>query len=245
MTTLLSVENLRVSTGDKEILRGVDVRIGAGEIHFLMGPNGSGKTTFANALMGSPAIRVTGGKIEFGGEDVSLLPPEARAKMGMYLGFQYPVEIPGVGFVLFLRNTLAARGAALSSDGDFRAALAAHGERLRLPAGLLERNLNEGFSGGEKKRSELLQLSVLQPRLAILDEIDSGLDVDGLRAAAAALREFLTKDRSLFLITHYGQMAEYLKPDAVHIMSGGRIVRSGGQELIASVEANGFEQFVA
>lgn len=243
MTVLITAENLCVSIGDKEILRGVNVRIGTGEVHFLMGPNGSGKTTLANVLMGSPAVRVTGGRIEFAGEDIASFAPEVLARKGIYLGFQQPVEVPGVGYLPFLRATLASRGDTPGPEEEFRALVASLGSAVGAPAALLDRNLNEGFSGGEKKRSELLQLQVLQPRLAILDEIDSGLDVDGLHAAAAALQSFLTKDRALLLITHSGRMAEYLKPDAVHIMSGGRIVRSGGQELIASIETNGFEQF--
>lgn len=245
MSALLAVQNFSAGIGEKKILNGVSLTVAPGEIHFLMGPNGSGKTTFAQALMGAPAITVMGGRIVFCGKDITALPPEDRAKNGMYLGFQYPVEVPGVGFAAFLRATLAARGTALPSETDFRTGLVALGGGLGVSAALLERNLNEGFSGGEKKRSELLQLTVLKPRLAILDEFDSGLDMDGLRVGAAALKHFVTRDTALLLITHYGRMAEYLRPDRVHIMRGGRIVKSGGRELVETVEREGFEALLS
>lgn len=244
MRYLLEVKNLSLRIGDRELLSGVSIAIAPGEIHFLMGPNGSGKTTLAAALIGNPAVVRTGGTIVFGEEDITAFFPEERAKKGMYLGFQYPVEVPGVGMTAFLRSALAARGVALPSEADFLAELTGLGRGLGLPAALLDRNLNEGFSGGEKKRSELLQLGVLKPRLAILDEFDSGLDVDGLRAAALALKAFVTKDTALLLITHYGRMAEYLCPDRVHIMHGGKIVQSGGKELVDRVEREGFERLL-
>ncbi len=240
---LFSVDHLRAEVEGKEILSGVSLAMEQGEVHFLMGPNGSGKTTLASALMGSPRVKITGGAIAFGGEEITASPPEARARNGMYLWFQYPVEVAGVGLATFLRSAIAARGRQLAPEEKFRAELLALAGTLQVPAALLERNVNEGFSGGEKKRSELLQLCVLRPQLAILDECDSGLDVDGLRAAAAALGEFRRNGGTLLVITHYGTMAGYLRPDAVHIMMQGKICRSGGEALIGVVEKEGFAQF--
>ncbi len=240
---LLAITHLYAQIEGKAILAGVSLSVGKGEVHFLMGPNGSGKTTLAYALMGSPAVTVTNGSIIFDNEEISASSPEARAHKGMYLWFQHPVEVAGVGMVDFLRNAAASAGGVLPPQEKFRGELVSLAEKLNMPAALLDRNLNEGFSGGEKKRSELLQFAVLKPRLAILDECDSGLDVDGLRAAAAALNEFRRNGGALLVITHYGAMAEYLRPDAVHIMIGGKIARSGGAELVAAVEKEGFAQF--
>lgn len=243
LTSLLHINHLRAEVEGKEILSGVSLAMGLGEVHFLMGPNGSGKTTLANAVMGNPRVAVTAGAIAFDGGDIAVLPPEARATAGLYLWFQHPAEVAGVGFTAFLRSVIAARGDALIPEEKFRGELTALAEKLRMPASLLERNLNEGFSGGEKKRSELLQFCILKPRLAILDECDSGLDVDGLRAAASALDAFRMGGGTLLVITHQGRMREYLRPDAVHIMVKGKIVRSGGEELAAAVERDGFVQF--
>ena len=240
---LLVIDNLYTEIEGKKILSGVSLAIGQGEAHFLMGPNGSGKTTLASALMGSPRVNVTAGSILFDGEEISAWLPEARAHKGMYLWFQHPAEVAGVGLMDFLRSAVAARGGAPQPQEKFRGELVALAEKLRMPTALLDRNLNEGFSGGEKKRSELLQFSVLKPRLAILDECDSGLDVDGLHAAAAALDEFRQGGGTLLVITHYGTMREYLHPDAVHIMMQGKIAHSGGEELISAVERDGFAQF--
>lgn len=245
MNSFFSVKNIHASVGEKKILHGVDMEVEAGEIHILMGPNGSGKSTFAAALMGSPHVKIESGTLLFSSEDITGLLPEERARKGMYLGFQYPAELPGVGIPTFLRSALASRGIALPPDAEFRAGLIHEAEKIGLPQVMLERNVNEGFSGGEKKRHEIFQLSILKPSFAILDEFDSGMDIDGIRAAAAALREFLTPERSLLIITHYGRIAEYLKPDKVHIMVSGKIAKSGGAELIEQVEGEGFEQFIA
>ncbi|MFY9463265.1 MAG: Fe-S cluster assembly ATPase SufC [Candidatus Sungiibacteriota bacterium] len=240
---LLAIDNLYAEIEGKKILFGASLAVGQGEVHFLMGPNGSGKTTLAGAIMGSPHIKVTGGGIIFDGKEIMAQPPEERAKMGLYLWFQHPAEVAGVGLMDFLRSAVAARGGVLVSQEKFHGELVALAEKLHMPTALLDRNLNEGFSGGEKKRSELLQFCVLKPRLAILDECDSGLDVDGLRAAAAALDEFRRGGGSLLVITHYGALREYLRPDKVHIMMQGVIAQSGGEELITAVEKNGFAQF--
>jgi len=245
MNSLLRVDNLYARVEGKDILSGVSLAIPAGEIHFLVGPNGSGKTTLANTLMGSPQITVTAGAVSFDGEEITALPPEERAKKGLHLWFQHPAEIAGVGYMPFLRSVAASRGDTLPPEKEFRDAVAARAEELEMPVALLERNLNEGFSGGEKKRSELLQLAVFAPRFAILDECDSGLDVDGIRAAAKALQAFRDGRRSLLVITHHGALREYLHPDAVHVMARGRIVASGGEELAIAIERDGFGQFGA
>ncbi|MEK7099331.1 MAG: Fe-S cluster assembly ATPase SufC [Patescibacteria group bacterium] len=245
MPHMLEVQHFSAHIDEKKILQDVSLAVAPGEVHFLMGPNGSGKTTLASALMGNPVVVPTGGTIIFNGEDITTALPEERAKKGLYLGFQYPVEVQGVGFVPFLRAALSARGMALPSEQDFRAELVTAGVELGVASALIDRNLNEGFSGGEKKRSELLQLSVIQPRLAVLDEFDSGLDIDGLRSAARALKKYVTPDTALLLITHYGRMAEYLPPDRVHIMQAGTIVKSGGTEIIEAVERGGFDGFLS
>lgn len=240
---LIAIDDLYAEIEGKKILSGVSLTLVQGEVHFLMGPNGSGKTTLASVIMGSPRAQVTAGSIIFDGEEISACTPEARAKMGLYLWFQHPAEVAGVGLMDFLRSAVAARGGVPPREDVFRRELTSLAEKLRMPLALLDRNLNEGFSGGEKKRNELLQFSVLKPRLAILDECDSGLDVDGLRAAAGALEEFRQGGGSLLVITHYGNMREYLRPDRVHIMMHGAIARSGGEDLIVAVEKNGFAQF--
>jgi len=265
MMPLLEVKNLRARAGGKEILKGIDLLVNSGEVHFIMGPNGSGKTTLAHALMGHPGVTVSDGVMRLDGEDLQALPPEARAKKGLYLAFQYPAEVPGVGMISYLRTVLASRGEVVPRGEEFRASLAPLVLRVRMNQELLDRNLNEGFSGGEKKRSEILQLHVLHPRLAILDEFDSGLDVDGVRATAESLRSWMSPvrsqisptsdipsktewtsngmgpERALIIITHTGRVSEFLKPDAVHIMKDGVIARSGGAELVREVEETGFE----
>ena len=245
MTPLLSVKNLHASIQEKEILRGVDLNINPGEVHFLMGPNGSGKSTFGNALMGHPAIAVTDGAIHFKGEEITRVLPDERARRGLYLGFQYPAEVGGVPMSMFLRSVRAARGTPFKADTDFAIEFAPAAASLKLPEAFFLRNVNEGFSGGEKKRSEIFQLQVLSPALAILDEFDSGLDVDGLKAVFAALKEYMTPQRALLIITHYGRLTEYLKPDVVHVMMSGKIVAQGGEEIITHVEEKGFGEFVS
>ncbi len=243
MASLLLVKNLHASIQEKEILQGVDVEVRPGEIHFLMGPNGSGKSTFGNVLMGHPAVSVREGAICFKGEEITKVAPDERARRGLYLGFQYPAEVGGVPMAMFLRSVRAARGAPFKADTDFATEFAPAAASLKLPEAFFARNVNEGFSGGEKKRSEIFQLQVLKPDLAVLDEFDSGLDVDGLKAVCAALKEYMTSHRALLIITHYGRLAEYLKPDVVHVMMQGKIVACGGAEIVKQVEEKGFEQF--
>lgn len=240
---LLSIRDLRACIGDKKILRGVDLEINQGETHILMGPNGSGKSTLAQVLLGDPRASITSGKIFLEGEDITFLPPEERSKRGMYLGFQYPVEVPGLSIEIFLRSVLAASGKPISEEDNFQGKVTAVAAGLGMPSAILARNLNEGFSGGEKKRSEILQMRIIQPKLAVLDEFDSGLDVDGLNAASKELNNFRSPVNSLLLISHYGKIVEKLKPDFIHIMNGGKIVQSGGPELVDLIEETGFEKF--
>lgn len=243
MEQLLSIQNLYAVIDEKEILRGVNLEINQGETHVLMGPNGSGKSTLAQVLLGDPHVSITGGKIFFESEDITSLPPEERAKKGMYLGFQYPVEIPGLSMEIFLRSILAADGRPISEEDNFQTKVTAVAASLGMPSTILARNVNEGFSGGEKKRSEILQLQILQPKLAVLDEFDSGLDVDGLNAASKELNSFRSPNNSLLLISHYGKIVEKLKPDFIHIMNEGKIVQSGGLKLVSAIEELGFENF--
>ncbi len=226
MNPFLSIQNLHVSTGDTPILRGLELEIGAGEVHMLMGPNGSGKTTLGHVLMGSPLYKVTDGDIQFKKESIALLSSDARARKGMFLGFQYPVEVQGVPMSSFLRGAFAARGYSQKNKEDVVASLASVG----LVESFFDRDVNAGFSGGEKKRSEIAQLQLLEPAFAILDEFDSGLDVDGLKDACSVLRSYVNDTRSLLLITHYGAIAEYITPHQVHVMKGGKIVANGGKE---------------
>lgn len=243
MSNLLIIQNLHATVGEKKILQGVDLKIGLGETHLLMGPNGSGKSTLAQALLGDPRAQITGGKIILEGEEITSLPVEERAKKGMYLGFQYPVEIPGLAMDIFLRSVLACAGRPVSKKQEWQEETMRAAAAVRMPDTILTRNLNEGFSGGEKKRSELLQLQILRPKLAIIDEFDSGLDIDGLNAALEVLRKFRSANNSLLLISHYGKIVEKLQPDFVHIMSEGKIVLSGGVELAKAIEEFGFADF--
>lgn len=263
---MLEIKDLKVSVdpsassgqGSKEILKGINLEVGAGrrpgrasgpegEIHVLMGPNASGKSTLAHAVMGHPKYRVEGGGISFEGKDITKLSPDKRAKLGIFLAFQNPTEVPGVNFLNFLR--IAKKGQNGKSEeisfSEFRKIVEDRAKELKIPNALLKRSLNEGFSGGEKKRSEMFQLSVLEPKLAILDEIDSGLDVDALKLVANAIKQFsiLNSQSSVLLITHYARILKYLKPDFVHIMRDGQIVESGGPELAERVEEKGFESF--
>jgi len=242
---LLRVAGLKARIADgAEILRGVDLAIGPGEVHAIMGPNGSGKSTLAGVLAGREAYEVTGGTATYDGKDLLALAPEARASAGLFLGFQYPVEIPGVANLYFLRTALnAVRRARGEEELDAIDFLALAKEKMRLveldPA-FGGRSLNEGFSGGEKKRNEVFQMAVLEPRLAILDEIDSGLDIDALRIVARGVNGLRRHDRSILLVTHYKRLLEYVRPDHVHVMAAGRIVRSGGPELADELEKTGY-----
>ena len=228
-----------------EILRGIDLSVQTGEIHALMGPNGSGKSTLANALLANPEYEVTQGRIFFQGDDITDWPTEVRAKAGMFLAFQYPQEIPGVSVIQFLRQALSARKGIDLSVLELRLSIMEWMKRLGMDSSFADRYLNEGFSGGEKKRNEVLQMAILEPELAILDETDSGLDIDALRTVASGIRE-VRKDRpelGIVLITHYQRLLDELAPDHVHIMVDGRIVASGGLELAEQLEQDGYDAF--
>ncbi len=226
-----------------EILHGIDLRVGAGELHALMGPNGSGKSTLAGTLLGSPAYDVTSGAIRFKGEEVTSWPTDVRAKAGMFLAFQYPEEIAGVPAVQFLRQAVSARAGEDRSVLEVRMSMMDWMKRLGIEPAFAERRLNEGFSGGEKKRNEILQMALLEPELAVLDETDSGLDVDALRVVAAGVGAVREERRGLgvLLVTHYTRILDLLSPDVVHVLVDGRIVDTGGPELAARLEAEGYE----
>jgi Fe-S cluster assembly ATP-binding protein len=244
---LFEIVGLHAATaeGGIEILRGVDLTVGAGEVHALMGPNGSGKSTLANVLLGSPDYTTTAGSIRFRGEDVTEWPADVRGKAGMFLAFQYPQEIPGVSVINFLRQALSARKGIDLSILELRLAIMEWMERLDMDPNFADRYLNEGFSGGEKKRNEILQMAILEPEIAILDETDSGLDIDALRVVARGVQE-VRNDRpelGVLAITHYQRLLSELEPDRVHVLIDGRIVESGGPELAQRLEREGYEQF--
>jgi Fe-S cluster assembly ATP-binding protein len=242
----LDIQDLHVTVDGAEILRGVTLSVGAGEIHALMGPNGSGKSTLAKTLLGDPAYAVTAGAILLNGEDVTTLSTDERAARGMFLGFQHPEEIPGVSVLNFLRQAMAARkGIADLSVLEVRMALIEWSEKLGMDERFTQRYLNEGFSGGEKKRNEILQMALLEPDVAILDETDSGLDIDALRVVGDGIERVRTARPTLgiLLITHYRKILEYLTPDRVHILLDGRVVASGGTELADELERSGFDAF--
>ena len=243
MAPLLEIEALRVAVDGTEILRGLDLVVGEGELHALMGPNGSGKSTLASTIMGNPAYRVSAGSIRFRGEDVTAWPPDVRAKAGMFLAFQYPEEIPGVPVVQFLRQALAGRAGEERSVLEVRMAMLDWMQRLHMDPAFGERHLNEGFSGGEKKRNEILQMALLEPELAVLDETDSGLDIDALQIVAGGVRTVRAERPSLgvLVVTHYTRILELLRPDVVHVLVGGRIVDRGGPELAERLEEEGYE----
>jgi len=244
MTTLLDVRDLHVRVANQEILKGIDLAVDRGQVHAIMGPNGSGKSTLANVLAGRGGYEVTGGTIAYDGRDLLALEPELRAREGLFLAFQYPVEIPGVNNAYFLRAALnSIRKHRGEPDLDAVAFMKLARERmalLEMEQGLLGRPVNEGFSGGEKKRNEIFQMAVLEPRLAVLDETDSGLDIDALRIVAHGVNSLRSPDRAFIVVTHYQRLLDYIVPDRVHVLSGGRIVRSGGKELALELEARGY-----
>ncbi|MEA3043074.1 MAG: Fe-S cluster assembly ATP-binding protein [Sphingomonadales bacterium] len=247
---MLKIENLHATVDGKAILNGIDLDLNPGEIHAVMGPNGSGKSTLSYVLAGRPGYEVTQGSVTLDGEDLLALDPHERAARGMFLGFQYPVEIPGVSNVQFLRTALnaqrRARGEKELSAGEFLKRAREQAAALDIDMEMMKRAVNVGFSGGEKKRNEMVQLGIIDPRLAILDETDSGLDIDALRIVGAGINRIMRKpDRSVLLITHYQRLLEIVEPDFVHVLAGGRIVRSGGPELALALEREGYGAMAA
>jgi Fe-S cluster assembly ATP-binding protein len=244
-STLLEVQDLRASAGDKEILKGISLSVNPGEIHAIMGPNGSGKSTLAQVLAGHPALQVTGGRVLFEGRDLLDMQPEERAQAGLFLAFQYPVEIPGVSNAYFLRAAYnemrKARGEDEVDPMDFLDLLEQKLKVVDWGPEIMQRAVNSGFSGGEKKRNEILQLAVLEPKLAILDETDSGLDIDALRTVAAGVNQLRNANNAFIVITHYQRLLNYIVPDYVHVLSNGKVVMSGGKDLALELEARGYE----
>ena len=243
--TLLEIRGLRANAGEKEILKGIDLTVNAGEVHAVMGPNGSGKSTLAQVLAGHPAYQVTAGEARYLGQDLLDMDPEERAQAGVFLAFQYPVEIPGISNAYFLRAAYneirKAKGLEEVDSMDFLDLLE---DKLRLVEWgpeIMSRAVNSGFSGGEKKRNEILQMAVLEPKLAILDETDSGLDIDALRIVASGVNTLRRPDNATIVVTHYQRLLNYIVPDRVHVLSGGRIVKSGGKDLAFELEAKGYE----
>ena len=241
---LLEIKNLHANVGGNEILKGIDLEVGLGEVHAIMGPNGSGKSTLAQVLAGRDLYTVTEGKVLYNGKDLLELEPEDRARGGIFLAFQYPVEIPGVNNTYFLRAALNAarkqRGEEELDAMDFLTLIKEKIKLLEMDESLLNRPVNEGFSGGEKKRNEIFQMAVLEPKLAIMDETDSGLDIDALRIVANGVNSLRGKERSIIVVTHYQRLLNYIVPDFVHVLSNGRIVKSGGKELALELEEKGY-----
>ena len=244
---MLSINNLHVSIGDKEIIKGLSLEVPAGQVHAVMGPNGAGKSTLSYTLAGRSGYEVTEGEAWLNGESILGLEPNERAARGVFLSFQYPIEIPGVPTMTFIRSALNAQRKARGEDEisaraflDLSRAAAA---RLKIDFDMLKRPLNVGFSGGEKKRMEILQMAILEPKLLILDETDSGLDIDALKIVSEGVNAMRAPDRAMLVITHYQRLLDYIKPDAVHVLAGGRIVASGGPELALELEKNGYDQY--
>ena len=242
---LLQIDNLHASAGDTEILKGVSLSVNRGEIHALMGPNGSGKSTLASVLMGNPVFEVTEGSVHFNGEDVTEDPPTDRGAAGMFLAFQHPEAIPGVSVIQFLRQALSNRTGTDLTVLELRLKVMDARKEVGMESSFADRYLNEGFSGGERKRNEVLQMAVLQPELAIMDETDSGLDIDALRTVADGVNKLTNPERGFLIITHYQRLLDYITPDHVHIFMDGRIIESGGPELAEKLEEEGYDSFRA
>ena len=247
---MLTIDNLRAEVDGKAILKGLSLTVNAGEIHAIMGPNGAGKSTLSYVLGGRPGYEVTEGSVTFNGQDLLALAPHERAAAGLFLGFQYPVEIPGVSNVQFLREALNSqrrgRGEPPLSGGDFLKIARAQADAMGMTMDMLKRPVNVGFSGGEKKRNEMVQMGIIDPALAILDETDSGLDIDALKAVGAGINTIMRQpDKAVLLITHYQRLLDYVRPDFVHVLAGGRIVRSGGAELALELEREGYREMAA
>ncbi|HEY5087142.1 MAG TPA: Fe-S cluster assembly ATPase SufC [Gemmatimonadaceae bacterium] len=242
---MLDITSLRAGIAEREILKGIDLKVGAGEVHAVMGPNGSGKSTLAQVLAGNPAYEVLGGSALYNGEELLELEPEVRAQKGIFLAFQYPVEIPGVTNAYFLRSAYneirKARGEEEADPLEFLDIIEDRMKLVDMDSSMLNRSVNAGFSGGEKKRNEILQMAVLQPKLAILDETDSGLDIDALRIVAGGVNALRRPDNATIVVTHYQRLLNYIVPDFVHVLANGRIVRSGGKELALELEERGYD----
>ena len=245
---MLEIRDLKANAGDKEILKGISLNVGKGEVHAVMGPNGSGKSTLAQVLAGNPAFDVTGGSVSYDGKDLLEMQPEQRAQAGIFLAFQYPIEIPGVSNAYFLRSAYnEIRKARGQDEVDPMEFVGVVEEKLRLvdmSPDMLNRSVNMGFSGGEKKRNEILQLAVLEPKLAILDETDSGLDIDALRTVADGVNKMRDRNRSFIVVTHYQRLLNYIVPDHVHVLANGRIVKSGTKDLALELEEKGYDWLV-
>jgi Fe-S cluster assembly ATP-binding protein len=243
--SMLKIDNLHVRAGDKQVLNGVSLEVGAGEVHAIMGPNGSGKSTLVQVLAGREGYEVTAGSVSYQGRDLLTLPPEERAREGVFLAFQYPVEIPGVNNVYLLKAGLNAlrkhRGLPELDAFEFLSLVREKMKLMHMDESFLNRGVNEGFSGGEKKRNEILQMAVLEPALALLDETDSGLDIDALRVVANGVNSLRRADRAIVMVTHYQRLLEYIEPDRVHVLSGGRILKSGDKSLALELEKRGYD----
>ena len=242
---MLSIKDLKVSIENKEIIKGLDLEVNAGEVHAIMGPNGTGKSTLAWAIAGNEMYEITGGSITYNGQNISDMSPEERACEGIFLGFQYPVEIPGVSMTNFMRTAMNEQRKYKGLDpvpaGEFLAKMEENKQLVEIDAKLVNRSVNEGFSGGEKKKNEILQMLMLDPKLAILDETDSGLDIDALRVVANGVNKFRSETNAIVVITHYQRLLDYIVPDFVHVLYKGRIVKSGGKELALVLEEKGYE----
>ena len=250
MKALLEIKDLHIIVDEKEIIKGFDLKMNPGEMHVVIGPNGAGKSTLAKALLGHPKLTTTKGKIIFTGEDISTAKPEDRAKLGLFVSWQHPREIAGIALDQFLflayKNIMSARDKKWTAPSifEFKQKLEKVAASLEIPNEFLQRSLNVGFSGGEKKKIEMLQMVILEPRLVILDETDSGLDIVAMKLLHKIIKEYQNKDHAMLLITHYPNILDYIKPDCVHIMVDGKLIKSGGQELIKEVQASGFKQYV-